>query len=161
VLDTKRQVPAGLLASSRPPLDQEECPEPDRCGTALAGRPITAVVRRHVFDPPAVKVTVAELSRSGGIAPARHHTNPRLSTAADAAIIIYLYAGQFLSQRPRAQAVAELFGVPLWAGTMAAGSRDPVAHLCSGRRIGAGARAWRARAMVRRSPATSRSLWRR
>ena len=37
-----------------------------------------------------------------------------------AAVIIYLYAGQFLSRQRTAQAMAELFGVPLSAGTVAA-----------------------------------------
>ena len=36
-----------------------------------------------------------------------------------AAVIIYLYAGQFLSRDRTAQALAELFGVPLSAGTVA------------------------------------------
>ena len=37
-----------------------------------------------------------------------------------AAIVIYLYIGQFLSKKRTAQALAELFGVPLSAGTVAA-----------------------------------------
>ena len=37
-----------------------------------------------------------------------------------AAIIVYLYIGQFLSKERTAQALAELFGVPLSAGTVAA-----------------------------------------
>jgi transposase len=37
-----------------------------------------------------------------------------------AAIIIYLYIGQFLSKKRTAQALAELFGVPLSSGTVAA-----------------------------------------
>jgi len=37
-----------------------------------------------------------------------------------AAIIIYLYVGQFLSKKRTAQALAELFGVPLSSGTVAA-----------------------------------------
>ena len=36
-----------------------------------------------------------------------------------AAIIVYLYLGQFLSKQRTAQALAELFGVPLSAGTVA------------------------------------------
>jgi hypothetical protein len=37
-----------------------------------------------------------------------------------AAVIVYLYAGQFLSRQRTAQALAELFGVPLSSGTVAA-----------------------------------------
>ena len=37
-----------------------------------------------------------------------------------AAVIIYLYIGQFLSRKRTAQALAELFGVPLSPGTVAA-----------------------------------------
>ena len=37
-----------------------------------------------------------------------------------AAVIVYLYAGQFLSKQRTAQALAELFGVPLSSGTVAA-----------------------------------------
>lgn len=37
-----------------------------------------------------------------------------------AAIIVYLYVGQFLSKKRTAQALAELFGTPISAGTVAA-----------------------------------------
>ena len=36
-----------------------------------------------------------------------------------AAVIIYLYIGQFLSRQRTAQALAELFGIPLSPGTVA------------------------------------------
>jgi transposase len=36
-----------------------------------------------------------------------------------AAVIVYLYIGQFLSKKRTAQALAELFGVPLSSGTVA------------------------------------------
>ena len=36
-----------------------------------------------------------------------------------AAVIVYLYAGQFLSKQRTAQALAELFGIPLSSGTVA------------------------------------------
>jgi hypothetical protein len=36
-----------------------------------------------------------------------------------AAVIIYLYIGQFLSRKRTAQALAELFGIPLSPGTVA------------------------------------------
>ena len=49
---------------------------------------------------------------AGARAPVQY--GPRIS-----AVIIYLYAGQFLSRDRTAQALAELFGVPLSAGTVA------------------------------------------
>ena len=42
-----------------------------------------------------------------------------------AAIIVYLYAGQFLSKKRTAQALAELFGIPLSSGTVARSPRGP------------------------------------
>ena len=98
------------------------------CGAGLAGRPVTAVERRQVFDLPPVKVTVTEHQlierecgcgrRTRGAAPggaeAPVQYGPRV-----AAVIIYLYIGQFLSRKRTAQALAELFGVPLSPGTVA------------------------------------------
>jgi transposase len=100
-----------------------------RCGAGLAARPVTGVERRQVLDlpPAAVKVTEHQLierecscghrtraaAPAGAEAPVQY--GPRI-----AAIIIYLYAGQFLSKKRTAQALAELFGVPLSAGTVAA-----------------------------------------
>lgn len=112
--------------------DREQRHEPiccARCGAGLAGRPVTSVERRQVFDLPPVKVEVTEHQlierecacrhRTKGAAPARVEApvqyGPRV-----AAIIIYLYIGQFLSKKRTAQALAELFGVPLSSGTVAA-----------------------------------------
>jgi hypothetical protein len=81
-----------------------------------------------VFDlpPVAVKVTEHQLierecgcgHRTRGAAPAGAEApvqyGPRI-----AAIIIYLYFGQFLSRNRTAQALAELFGIPLSPGTVA------------------------------------------
>ena len=102
------------------------CP---RCGADLAGRPVTGVERRQVFDLPPVTVKVTEHQlierecgcgqRTGGAAPegaeAPVQYGPRV-----AAVVIYLYIGQFLSKNRTAQALAELFGVPLSPGTVAA-----------------------------------------
>ena len=102
------------------------------CGAGLAGRPVTAVERRQVFDLPPVTVKVTEHQlierqcgcghRTRGAAPAGAEApvqyGPRV-----AAVIIYLYIGQFLSRKRTAQALAELFGVPLSPGTVAADHR--------------------------------------
>ena len=96
------------------------------CGAGLAGRPVTGIERRQVFDLPPVTVTVTEHQlierecgcgqRTRGAAPegadAPVQYGPRI-----AAVIIYLYIGQFLSRKRTAQALAELFGVPLSPGT--------------------------------------------
>ena len=112
--------------------DREERHEPgwcSRCGAGLAGRPVTGIERRQVFDLPPVTVKVTEHQlierecgcgqRTRGAAPegadAPVQYGPRI-----AAVVIYLYIGQFLSKDRTAQALAELFGVPLSAGTVAA-----------------------------------------
>ena len=98
------------------------------CGAGLAGRPVTGIERRQVFDLPPVTVRVTEHQlierecgcgrRTRGAAPAGAEApvqyGPRI-----AAVIIYLYIGQFLSKKRTAQALAELFGIPLSAGTVA------------------------------------------
>jgi transposase len=118
-----------LAQVARP--DREVRHEPGccgRCGAGLAGRPVTGVERRQVFDLPDVAVTVTEhqliervcrcgqrtkgMATSGAEAPVQY--GPRI-----AAIIVYLYAGQFLSKDRTAQALAELFGIPLSSGTVA------------------------------------------
>jgi transposase len=100
-----------------------------KCGAGLAGAPVTDVERRQVLDlpPAAVEVTEHQLveracgcgHRTKGLAPAGVDApvqyGPRI-----AAIIVYLYAGQFLSKNRTARALAELFGVPLSSGTVAA-----------------------------------------
>jgi transposase len=94
----------------------------------LGRRPVTGVERRQVFDLPLVRVTVTEHQlverecgcghRTKGTAPpgaeAPVQYGPRI-----AAIIVYLYMGQFLSTQRTAQALAELFGIPLSSGTVA------------------------------------------
>jgi transposase len=112
--------------------DREERHEPgwcSRCGAGLAGRPVTGIERRQVFDLPPVTVKVTEHQlierecgcgqRTRGAAPegaeAPVQYGPRIAAA-----VIYLYIGQFLSKNRTAQALAELFGVPLSPGTVAA-----------------------------------------
>jgi transposase len=121
----------GTLAQVARP-DREVRHEPGccgRCGAGLAARPVTNVERRQVFDLPPVKVKVTEHqlierecscgSRTKAEAPegaeAPVQYGPRI-----AAVIVYLYTGQFLSKKRTAQALAELFAVPLSSGTVAA-----------------------------------------
>lgn len=98
------------------------------CGRSLAGRPVTEIERRQLFDLPPLRVEVTEHrlverecvcgQRVRGSAPdgveAPVQYGPRL-----AAVVVYLYVGQFLSKERTAQALAELFGTPLSAGTVA------------------------------------------
>jgi hypothetical protein len=46
-----------------------------------------------------------------------------------AAIVVYLYVGQFLSKKRTGQALAELFGTPLSGGTVAAFTKRAAARL--------------------------------
>ena len=120
---------ATLAQVARP--DREVRHEPARCGRCGAGpggRPVTGVERRQVFDLPEVTVKVFEHQlierecgcghRSKGAPPegaeAPVQYGPRI-----AAIIVYLYIGQFLSKQRTAQALGELFGIPLSSGTVA------------------------------------------
>jgi transposase len=100
-----------------------------RCGAGLAGRPVTGVERRPVFDLQLVRTEVTEHQlierecgcgqRTRGAAPpgaeAPVQYGPRV-----AAVIVYLYTGQFLSKERTALALAELFGIPCSSGTVAA-----------------------------------------
>jgi transposase len=98
------------------------------CRRPLAGRPITGVERRQEFDLPPLKVEVTEHQlierecvcgqRTRGTAP-DGITAPVQYGHRIAAIIIYLYVGQFLSKKRTAQALAELFGTPISEGTVA------------------------------------------
>jgi transposase len=105
----------------------------DGCGAGLGKALPAGAVARQVFDIPAIAVTVVEhqvISRrcggcgvvSAGAAPdgidAVASYGPNV-----AAIATYLYAGQFLSKARTADALAELFGTPLSAGTVAALTR--------------------------------------
>ncbi|HWJ51907.1 MAG TPA: IS66 family transposase [Propionibacteriaceae bacterium] len=98
------------------------------CGASLVGAPEVGMERRQVFDLPPMTVRVVEhqlIARrcgcgttSCGTAPegvaAPVQYGPRIS-----AIVVYLYVGQFLSKKRTAQALAELFGTPVCAGTVA------------------------------------------
>jgi transposase len=105
-----------LAQVSRPGLQVRH--EPGRCGQCGAGlrrRPITGVERRQVFDVPLSEVTVTEhqlIERECGCG---HRTRAAGPPGAQgpvqygpriAAIIVYLYAGHFLSKQRTAQALA-------------------------------------------------------
>ncbi|MGX6608626.1 IS66 family transposase, partial [Micromonosporaceae bacterium Da 78-11] len=98
------------------------------CGRSLAGRPVTSIERRQCFDLPPVTIEVTEhqlIERECGCG---HRTRAAAPPGVDApvqygpriaAVVVYLYVGQFLSKQRTAQALAELFGTPLSAGTVA------------------------------------------
>lgn len=107
--------------------------EPDRCGGCGAGlsrAPETGVECRQVFDIPPIRVQVSEhriiTRRCRGCG---RVTTGRAPVGVDApvcygpnatAVGVYLYAGQFLSRQRTAQALSELFGTPVSAGTVSA-----------------------------------------
>ena len=117
-----------LAQVARPDRELRHEPCCGRCGAGLAGRPVTGVERRQVFDLPEVTVTVTEhqlIERECGCG---HRTKASAPQGAEApvqygariaAIIVYLYIGQFLSKERTAQALAEMFGIPLSSGTVA------------------------------------------
>lgn len=121
---------ATLVQVAKPDREVPHEPGPcGDCGSSLDGRPVTGVERRQQFDLPPTKVEVTEHQlierecacghRQRGDAPAGVDApvqyGPRIS-----AIVVYLYVGQFLSKHRTAQALAELFGIPLSGGTVAA-----------------------------------------
>jgi transposase len=98
------------------------------CGVGLRGRPATRVVRRQVFDlpePAPLRVVEHQLvaktcwcgvemmaqAPAGVAAPVSY--GPRLK-----AVTVYLQFAQFCSRWRTAQAVKDLFGVPISAGTV-------------------------------------------
>lgn len=99
------------------------------CGADLSGAPEVGVQRRQVFDLPPIRVRVSEhqliarrcpcgTTTCGSPPPAV--TGPVQYGPRITAIILYLYVGQFLSKTRTAQALAELFNVPLSDATVAA-----------------------------------------
>jgi transposase len=118
-----------LAQVARP--DREVRHEPGccgQCGAGLAARPVTGIERRQVFDLPPVMVTVTEHQLVERECACGHRTKGSAPEGAEApaccgpriaAIIVYLYIGQFLSKKQTAQALAELFGLPVSSGTVA------------------------------------------
>jgi transposase len=119
-----------LAQAARP--DREVRHEPGccgQCGAGLAGRPVTAVECRQVFDLQPVRAEVTEYQLIERECGCGHRTKAAAPDGAEgpvqygpriAAIIVYLHAGQFLSKDRTALALAELFGIPLSSGTVAA-----------------------------------------
>jgi transposase len=122
--------PGQTLAQVKVP-DSIERHEPDRCrgcDGGLAGAVDVGLEVRQVFDVPRIGVLVREHqlvkrrcgcgtvttadAPAGVEAPVQYGPNVT-------AIVLYLYVGQFLSKDRTAKALAELFGIPLSAGTVA------------------------------------------
>jgi len=121
------------------------------CGHGLAGAVQVGVTRRQVFEVPQVRARVTEhqmvarrcgcgtvtcgQAPSGVEAPVQY--GPRLT-----AIVVYLLVAQFGAQKRVAQAVADLFGVPISQGSVAAmsaraaGGLDGFLELVAGRIAG-------------------------
>ncbi|QNK82074.1 IS66 family transposase [Nakamurella sp. PAMC28650] len=99
------------------------------CGSDLADATEVGCSRRQVFDIPPIKVHVTEhqiISRrchcgktSTGDTPAQAG-GPVQYGPVMCAVVIYLFMGQFLSKKRTAQAISELFGIPVSDGTVAA-----------------------------------------
>lgn len=122
--------PGSNLARVETP-DDVEIHEPGccrDCGEDLAGAPEVGRELRQVFDLPPISLWVTEhqmvkrhcacgtdtagQAPEGVTAPVQY--GPRV-----AAVIVYLYVGQFLSKARTAVALGELFGAPISAGTVA------------------------------------------
>src|SRR5262249_956273 len=101
---------------------------------ALARRPVTGVERRQVFDLQPVRAKVTEhqlIERECGCGHRTKAAAPRGAQAPvcygprTAAVIVYLYIGQFRSKKRTAQALAGLFGGPVSSGTVARSPPGP------------------------------------
>jgi transposase len=99
------------------------------CGSDLTGAAEVDCSRRQVFDIPPIKVHVTEHQIISRRCPCGKTTTGRAPAQAGApvqygpvmcAVIIYLFMGQFLSKKRTAQAISELFGIPVSDGTVAA-----------------------------------------
>ena len=103
-----------------------------RAAAAGAGQPwqdgrSPGLDRRQVFDLPPARAEVTEHQLIERECACGHRTKAAAPAGAEApvqygprtaAVIVYLYIGQFLSKKRTAQALAELFGVPLSSGTV-------------------------------------------
>lgn len=109
------------------------------CGGGLAGASEVAVEQRQVFDLPPIRVRVTEHqmvartcgccgTTTRGAAPGGVDA-PVVYGPRTAAIVLYLYVGQLLSKKRTAQALAELFGIPVCEGTVAAMTKRAAVRL--------------------------------
>lgn len=116
--------------------------EPDRCrscGDGLLLAPVTAIERRQVVDLPPISPVVTEhrlVERECACCGTR--TKADAPEGVDApvqygplarACVLYLYTGQFLAKDRTAEAMGELFGIPLSAGTVVAIQAEAAATL--------------------------------
>jgi transposase len=99
------------------------------CGDSLADAGEVDVVRRQVFEIPPVKAEVTEHQLVTRLCACGAHTSAAGPATVDApvqygprlaAIVVYLMVAQFGAQKRVAQAVADLFGVPISQGSVAA-----------------------------------------
>ena len=99
------------------------------CGHGLAAAAEVSVTRRQVFEIPPVKTRVTEHRMVTRRCACGHETTAASPTNVDAAvqygprltaIVVYLMVAQFGAQKRVAQAVADLFGVPISQGSVAA-----------------------------------------
>ena len=99
------------------------------CGDSLAGAAEAGVVRRQVFEIPPMRARVTEHQLVTVRCGCGQHTTGAAPDGVDApvqygprltAIVVYLMVAQFGAQKRVAQAVADLFGVPISQGTVAA-----------------------------------------
>lgn len=100
----------------------------DGCGGGLRTAAVVGVDARQVFDIPKITVKVVDhqvISRRCGCGAVSTGAAPEGITAPAsygpnvAAVCTYLYTGQFLSTARTADALGELFGIPISAGTVA------------------------------------------
>jgi transposase len=98
------------------------------CGDDLAGGREVALTRRQVFDVPDPKVVVTEHQIVTVACRCGHHTSGTAPAEATAPVAygprlagigVYLLHGQFLSVGRTADALRDLFGLPVAAGTVA------------------------------------------
>ena len=99
------------------------------CGDSLADALEVGLTRRQVFEIPPMKAQVTEHQMATRRCGCGQHTTAASPAGVDAAvqygprliaIVVYLMVAQFGAQKRVAQAVADLFGVPISQGSVAA-----------------------------------------
>ena len=109
-----------------------------RCGRALQRAAQVGVERRQVFDIPPISVRVIEHQLVAKRCPCGAVTRPPAPDGVAApvqygpgmtAVIVYLHVGQLLPKKRTAQAIADLFGVAVSEGAVAAATRRAANNL--------------------------------